>query len=68
MYQVLLTNYGCSMSSGHAAHTQNTDYVAVLQEVAGLLDHAECHAWSSPLFIAISLPVHMAQNLQHVLF
>jgi hypothetical protein len=36
MHQVWLTNYGGSPSSGHAAHTQSTDYVAVPAEAAPL--------------------------------
>ena len=44
MYQVLLTHYSFSMSSGHAAPTRIADYVAVPEEAAGLLDHAECHS------------------------
>ena len=31
------------MSSGHAAHTRTTDYVAVPEEAAGLLGCAQCH-------------------------
>ncbi len=51
MYQVLLTHYGFSMSSGHAAPTRIADYVAVPEEAAGLLDHAECHSTDCPPFI-----------------
>src|SRR5712692_4729046 len=43
MHRVFPTNYGCSPSRSHATHTQNADYVGVLEEAAGLLDHAECH-------------------------
>ncbi len=53
VYRVLLTNYGCSASSGHAAHAQSTDYVAVLEEAAGLLDRAQCHF----LLIAANVPL-----------
>jgi hypothetical protein len=43
MHRVFPTNYGYLPSRSHATHTQNADYVGVLEEAAGLLDHAECH-------------------------
>ncbi len=43
VYRVLLTHYGYSTSRSHATSTRITDYVAVPEEAAGLLDRAECH-------------------------
>jgi len=44
-----------------------SDHAEFLQASHGQVSCSR-DAWSSPLFIAISLPVHMAQDFQHVLF